>query len=136
MDDYSEEVLYQDYMNKIGEVREQIEINNRNKQMLMEETERFQYVDNNINEILEELYLVNREDESFTRELHQAFEELQEAKVEMGRNVQEMYDNYEREEIELLAEEESIEEDYRRWMGELNQDEINEDVYEEEVSME
>ena len=128
MEDYSDEILYREYMNKMAKVREQIEQVNKNQEMLLMETENFNHVDNNIAYILEDIYMCNREDETFMREMNALVEELHEVKFNIDTDIQNMYEKYVDESRELLLQEESIEMEYRRWMEQLDFEEVNEDV--------
>ena len=121
-----QEDMYREYVDRIERIHdEKILVENQMRQ-LDDFTNEIKSLDYSMDTMMEELFLTNRDDYSFIKELEDINNEMIQARISVDKNIGNKYEEYTNEVKHLTSLEEQVEQDYREYMYENNN---QEDVY-------
>lgn len=121
-----QEDRYREYVDRIERIHdEKILVENQMRQ-LDDFTNEIKSLDHSIDTMMEEMFLSNRDDYSFIKELEDINNEMMQARISVDKNIGNKYEEYTNEVKYLTSLEEQVEQDYREYMYENNN---QEDVY-------
>ena len=128
-EEYDNELIKKEYLSKIESVRNRLDECEKNISIAESETENFNYINTNIQNIVDQIRMDNRSDSAFIKELDVYLSELEEAKRVVDRNFEARYEEFIHQEKELMMYEQDIVSEYTNWMNSLDFDLDMNDVW-------